>query len=86
MCLLSSGQVVGGSSSSGGVSGGVGKGDVDEEECAEACVCSRAGAAERYSCMVSSRLWPRKTTPSAMSSRQSAHLALSFVVMPAQIR
>jgi hypothetical protein len=37
MCLLSNGQVVGGSSSSGGVSGGVGKGEVDEEECAEAC-------------------------------------------------
>lgn len=46
MCLLSSGQVVGGSSSSGGVSGGVGNGDVDEEECAEACGCSRAGVAE----------------------------------------
>lgn len=85
MCLLSSGHVVGGSSSSVGVSGGVGIGDVDEDECLEIWLCI-SGLLERFSCSVSSLRRPRNTTPSAMSSRQSAHLPLSFVVMPAQIR
>lgn len=82
MCLLSSGHVVGGSSSS-GVSGGVGTGELEDDECAD---LAPFGETNLFSSMVSSLLEPRKTTPSAMSSCQSDHLPLSLVVMPAQIR
>src|SRR5947209_1785438 len=78
MCLLSNGHVVRGSSASGVVSGGVGIGKLEEEECAELRVCACVEDIERCSCIVSSLRWPKNTTPSAMSSRQSAHFPLSF--------